>query len=291
MAILLTGGSGKTSIRVARFLQNDNIPFLLASRRGQSAAPPDMPAVKFDWLDKDTWQIPFDYKFVNDQVISAIYLMEPQAPEPWKPLNEFINYALEEHGVRRFVLVAGSSAECGKPGMGMVWQHFLDRQVDWCVLRPSWFMENLTEDGPRQLIRDQSKIYTACGQGKIPFVSATDISAVAYRALTDRDSHNCDHRVLGPELLTYDDIAEKLSQVLGRTIEHVKLSGEERYGGLANAGVSEYYAGFLTKLEVAASTGFETRENDEVEKVTGRPPRSFDLFAQENRSAWVPEGK
>lgn len=151
--------------------------------------------------------------------------------------------------------------------------------------------ENLTENGPRQLIRDQGKIYTACGQGKIPFISATDIAAVAYRALTDPVSHNCDHRVLGPELLTYDDIADKLSRVLGRTIEHVKLSGEERYQGLVNAGVSEYYAGFLTKLEVAASTGFETRENDEVEKVTGRPPRCFDLFAQENRSAWVPEDK
>jgi nucleoside-diphosphate-sugar epimerase len=146
MAILLTGGTGKTSIRVARFLQNDNIPFLLASRRGQSAAPPGMPAVEFDWLDKDTWRIPFDYKFVNDQVITAIYLMEPQAPEPWKPLNEFIDYALEKHGVRRFVLVAGSSAECGKPGMGMVWQHFLDRQVDYCVLRPSWFMGEQPKD-------------------------------------------------------------------------------------------------------------------------------------------------
>ncbi|EAW09869.1 uncharacterized protein ACLA_040850 [Aspergillus clavatus NRRL 1] len=230
MAILLTGGTGKTSIRVARFLHNENIPFVLASRRGQSAAPPDMPAVKFNWLEKDTWRIPFDYKFANDQVISAIYLMEPQAPEPWKPLNEFIDYAREKHGVRRFVLVAGSSAECGKPGMGMVWQHFLDRQVDYCiVLMFARWSENLTEDGPRQLIRDQGKIYTACGQGKIPFVSATDIAAVAYRALTDPDSHNCDHRVLGPELLTYDDIAEKLSSVLGRTIEHVKLSGESRY--------------------------------------------------------------
>lgn len=79
--------------------------------------------------------------------------------------------------------------------MGMVWQHFLDRQVDYCVLRLSWLMENLTEDGPRQLIRDQGKIYTACGQGKIPFVSATDIAAVAYCALTDPDSHNCNHQL------------------------------------------------------------------------------------------------
>lgn len=140
MAILLTGGTGKTSTRVAPFLQNENIPFLLASRRGASAAPAGMPAVKFDWLDKHTWQSPFHHKFADGSAISAVYLMEPVVPEPWVPLNEFIDYASKEHGVKRFVLVAGTSSEPGKPGMGMVWQHFLDRGVDFCVLRPSWFM-------------------------------------------------------------------------------------------------------------------------------------------------------
>lgn len=118
-------------------------------------------------------------------------------------------------------------------------------------------------------------------------MSATDIAAVAYRAVTDIESHDCDHRVLGPELLTYDEIAQKLSAALGREIQHVSLSGEDRYQGLVSAGVSEYYARFLTNLETAAATGFETHLNDEVEKVTGRPPKSFDVFAQENRAAWI----
>ncbi|BDD64234.1 hypothetical protein MAP00_009072 [Monascus purpureus] len=67
--------------------------------------------------------------------------------------------------------------------------------VEGIVLMFARWSENLTEDGPRQLIRDQGKIYTACGQGKIPFVSATDIAAVAYCALTDPDSHNCNHQL------------------------------------------------------------------------------------------------
>lgn len=140
MRVLLTGGTGKTSVRLARFLQNENIPFLLASRRGPSAAPSGMPAVKFDWLDQSTWKEPFQYRFAGGGSISAIYLMEPLVAEPWKPMNEFIDYARKEHGVGRFVLVAGSSAEPSQPGMGMVWQHFLDTGVDYCVLRPSWFM-------------------------------------------------------------------------------------------------------------------------------------------------------
>ena len=47
---------------------------------------------------------------------------------------------------------------------------------------------------------------TACGDGKIPFVSATDIAAAAFHALTDTKLHNTDYRILGPELLTYDEV-------------------------------------------------------------------------------------
>lgn len=55
-------------------------------------------------------------------------------------------------------------------------------------------------------IKDEGKIYTACGDGKIPFVSAADIAAVAFHVLTDTKPHNTDYRVLGPELLTYDEV-------------------------------------------------------------------------------------
>lgn len=93
--------------------------------------------------------------------------------------------------------------------------------------------------------------------------------------------------MLGPELLTYDQVAETLSDVLGRRIEHVKLSREERHQGLVGAGISDYFAGFLSELEEAASAGFETRMNDEVERVTGKRPKSLGLFVQENKETWV----
>ena len=47
MAILLTGGTGKTSTHLAKLLQDANIPFLLTSRKGQAGVPSGMEAVKF----------------------------------------------------------------------------------------------------------------------------------------------------------------------------------------------------------------------------------------------------
>lgn len=83
---------------------------------------------------------------------------------------------------------------------------------------------------------------------------------------TSLQSHNRDYRVLGAELRIYDQVAKKLSAVLGRRIEHVKLSGDEWYQGLVSAGVSDCSARFFTHLEMAASTGVEARMNDEWRK-------------------------
>ena len=65
--------------------------------------------------------------------------------------------------------------------------------------------ENFTEWRLLATIRNESKIYSATGDGKMPFISATDFAHVAFRALVDTNPHNTDYQVLGPELLTYDD--------------------------------------------------------------------------------------
>ncbi|KAF9818518.1 hypothetical protein IEO21_02756 [Rhodonia placenta] len=270
MAILLTGGTGKTSVRIARLLQDAKIPFVLASRRGEAAAPSGMPAVKFDWLDSSTFATPFQHEFPGDEGISAIYLVAPEAADPASPMNAFVDYAVKEHGVNRFVLMAGSSAEPGGRLLGQVWQHLIDVGVEYCVLRPTWFMER-----HQFTIKDEGKIYTACGDGKIPFISATDIAAVAFRALTDEKPHNTDYR-----------IAAKLSSCLGREITHVNLTDEHRAQRLMSVGVPEYFAKRLASLEVSAANGGENRMNDVVERVTGRPPQTFDAFVQQCKTAW-----
>ncbi|KAI0849457.1 NAD(P)-binding protein [Daldinia vernicosa] len=280
MSILLTGGSGKTAPRVAALLAADKRPYLLGSRQGPSAGSDGHPTVKFDMSDESTWTKPFE-----STQIKAVYMMEPRISEPWVPMNKFVDLA-KKQGVNRFVLCAGNSATIGKDGMGRVWEHLIKSGVDYCVLRPSWFMENLIEPGLAFTIGKLNKIFTAAQDGKIPFISADDIAEVAYHALTDEKSYNSDLRILGPENLTYDQIAETLSKVLGRKIEHVKLDEAGRIDILVQAGLSEYFARFLTRLEVMASQDFEKGTSNDVERVTGHPPQSFEKFAEENKAIW-----
>jgi festuclavine dehydrogenase len=67
--------------------------------------------------------------------------------------------------------------------------------------------DNFTEMESRLNPKESTKIYSASGDGKIPFIACDDIAAVAFRALTDEKPHNTDHMILGPELMTYQDVS------------------------------------------------------------------------------------
>ena len=140
MAILLTGGTGKTSLHIARSLQESKIPFLLASRKVEAATTLGMPATKFDWLDSSTYENPFKHEHLHGERISAIYLIAPEVQDPAPSMNAFIDVAVKKHDVKRLVLLSGSSVTKGGHYTGQVWQHMEDIGVDHTVLLATWFM-------------------------------------------------------------------------------------------------------------------------------------------------------
>jgi uncharacterized protein YbjT (DUF2867 family) len=66
-------------------------------------------------------------------------------------------------------------------------------------------IENFLE-GHLMTIKGEGKIYSACGDAKIPFIASSDIAAVAFHALTDEKAHDKVYLVMGPEALTYDEV-------------------------------------------------------------------------------------
>lgn len=66
--------------------------------------------------------------------------------------------------------------------------------------------DNFTEMASRLDPKESTKVYSASGDGKVPFVACDDIAAVAFQALVDDKPHNTDHMILGPELLSYKEV-------------------------------------------------------------------------------------
>jgi festuclavine dehydrogenase len=167
--------------------------------------------------------------------------------------------------------------------------------------------ENFSEMEHGHSIRSEDRILTAAGEGKVSFVSADDIAAVAFRALTDEVLHNTDHLILGPELFSYDDVrlfshlplpytcwqypkvAEILTKKLGREITHVKLTEDELADAMANFGIPGDYARLLAQLDTAIKNGEEERLNTVILDVTGREPTRFQEFVERcvEKGVWM----
>jgi uncharacterized protein YbjT (DUF2867 family) len=184
-------------------------------------------------------------------------------------------------GVRRVALLSSSAIPAGGPGVGQVHGLLAGLFDQWAVLRPSWFMQNFTDHHPHaDSIRDDGAILTATGTGRVGFIDADDIAAVAVRALTDETAPNADLVITGPEALSYDDVAGIIAQVTGRAVSHRPLTYEQMLDRLTAAGIPEQFAAMLAGMDCAIAEGAEDRTTDTVERMTGHPARGFREYAE-----------
>jgi uncharacterized protein YbjT (DUF2867 family) len=232
--------------------------------------------IRFDWADPTSWSAALDD-------VGAVYLVAPTGVgDPAEAMISFAETAIE-CGVHRFVLLSGSPIEAGGPMVGKVHAWLPTSGAEWAVLRPSWFMENLSE-GPHhpQTIRDERAIYTAAGDGRAAFISAWDIARVAAHTLTSEQAPNADFILTGPEPLSYDDIARRLSSALGVTIAHHPLTFDELVARHTAHGLTELQAQTIAIIDLVVASGAEDRVTGRVQGLTQHAPVSFDQFVGHN---------
>ncbi len=271
---LVVGASGTTGSRVVAQLVAAGHGVKAASRR---ATPiPGAAPVQFDWYDPSTHAAALDGA-------DRVYLIPPPAdPDPVAVMVPFLRQA-RAAGVHRAVLLSSSAIPEGGPAVGSVHRALPDLVEQWAVLRPSWFMQNFTGEHAHALsIREHGSILTATGSGRVGFIDADDIAAVAFRALTNEHAPDTDLILTGPEALSYDDIAAIMTEVTGRLVAHRSLSNEQMRDRLA-AQMPEEFAAMLAGMDGAIAEGSEDRVTDAVQRLTGRPARTFRAFLEERQ--------
>ncbi|KAK0243646.1 hypothetical protein EDD85DRAFT_759963 [Armillaria nabsnona] len=157
------------------------------------------------------------------------------------------------------------------------------RLLDYAVLRPSWFFGacNKFLMVCLRTIKEKNTIISASADGKIGFTSADDI-ADAVSALRDERSHNIDHIITGPELLTSDD--QLSSEVLARKISHTCITVEQLKERYISFVLPEDFAGTLSSLDGVNATDGEEAIFKAPKKVTGK--RTLKSFVEANRASF-----
>ncbi|MGK5545962.1 NAD(P)H-binding protein [Streptomyces sp. URMC 127] len=272
LTTLVLGATGTTGSRLVRRLTARGHRVRAASRR--PAPVRGAHSVGFDWYDPTTYETALSGA-------DRVYLVPPPAsPDPAEVMLPFLEQA-RASGVRRAVLLSSSAIPAGGPAVGQVHGALPSLFEEWAVLRPSWFMQNFTGDHLHaRSIREKGTILSATGEGRVGFVDADDIAAVAEHALTDDRAPGSDLVITGPEALSYGDVAAVLSEVTGHTVTHRQLTYEQMSDHLALT-MPAGFAALLAGMDRTIAEGAEDRTTDTVLRLTGRRPRSFRAHAEQ----------
>jgi uncharacterized protein YbjT (DUF2867 family) len=268
--VLVTGATGKTGRSLVSLLKARGVTHRAASRSGE---PP------FDWTQPDTWNAALGG-------VASVYLVAPPAvDDAHSRMVSFLQSAMR-NGARRFVLLSMASLPAGGPGHGQVHQWLKDNSEDWAVLRPTAFMQNFSEGPYLASIREEDTLYSNTGAGRVPFISTVDIARAAFAALTAPSALNSDFTLTGDESISYDRVAELIGRACGRRISHTHISTAAMAERFINRGLPERTATFLAAAYQTIADGAQDLTAAGFRTLTGRPPTTFQAFADANADVW-----
>lgn len=146
-------------------------------------------------------------------------------------------------------------------------------------------MQNFTTQHLPSIV-NEGLVYSATQNGRVPFIDAADIAAVAATALIDPAFVSRDLVLTGPDAMTYDDVADAITAAIDRPVRHCRLSREELASRYVSVGIPAHYASTLADMDDAIAHGSEERTTKEVEQIIGRKPTTFSGFLAMHRDVF-----
>jgi uncharacterized protein YbjT (DUF2867 family) len=164
------------------------------------------------------------------------------------------------------------------------WHRKVERKIEdsslaWTFLRPNAFMQTLL-NGWAESIRAESTFYDAVEGACYAPIDARDIARVAARVLIEPGYTGKAFDLTGPEVISWEDAAKILSDVLDRTIRYARISDEDLRQSLLAEGHSEEMAAAWVKVH-QYTRRVPSVISTNVQEITGREPVTFAEFCRE----------
>jgi uncharacterized protein YbjT (DUF2867 family) len=151
-------------------------------------------------------------------------------------------------------------------------------------LAPALYMEDLLATA--DTIREEAAISVPAGHGRVGFVAASDVAAVAARVLTSPGHEGAAYTLTGPEALRFKDVAARISAVFAREVGYTsQRAGRARELMLAS-GLSRWRAdGNLELFDWIRQGGADT-VTATVRELAGTDPRPVADWLEESRASF-----
>jgi uncharacterized protein YbjT (DUF2867 family) len=140
------------------------------------------------------------------------------------------------------------------------------------------FMDNIVRQA--DAIKNQGLFFSpVAGDRKLPSVATRDVAATASRLLLDDSWNGVDEvPLLGPEDLSFNDMAEIISEVLGRAVRFQQTTFEAYKDRFVGFGMSDAMAQGMTDMAWAKNEGLDNAIQRTPENST---PTTFRQWCEE----------
>ena len=280
--ILITGATGHVGSHLISLLHAKGyaVRALVRDRTKAVGLPDDVEVVVGDLVHPETLPAAFtgvEYVFLMDASRGLDVTKNAVA-------------AARDAGVQRIVMLSSIGAKLDPtPMMGRLFvaREALLREsgIAWTFLRPSTFMSNalwwLLSLKAEGVVRDP------IGPGRSANIDPDDIAAVAAVTLTQEGHAGQIYTLTASELQTVAQQVEILAGVLGRRIPYLEITPEEEAREALARGMDQASVEGIRNLNEVLRADGVAIITDDVERVTGVPPTSFERWCRRNAAAFA----
>jgi uncharacterized protein YbjT (DUF2867 family) len=223
------------------------------------------------------------------QGIERVFLLSPSSPMQTDFEGALVDEA-KNAGVKHIVKLSVLGANSQSNSALLKWHSQSEQKIKasgiaYTFLRPNSFNQNWVPIYAPSVVAD-GMIYAPAEDCKISWVDTRDIGAVAARVLTESEHEGNTYEITGPDALSYAQIAEKLSALVGKKVTYISVPDDGAQQAMISSGTPDWYADALVGLYQFYRQGGGAVVTDTVEQITKTKPRSLDAYLEENAQAF-----
>lgn len=194
----------------------------------------------------------------------------------------------KQANVKHIVHIGASGAPTNQVAH-WAWHQFIEKYIEalgfsFTHLRPEAFMQNITGPGYRWL--EGNTILNYAGSDPWSWIDCDDLALVVATTLREADKYSGQTIQLGYDGKTFDEIAQILSDILGKPFHAEDRSREEFLENALASGADPAYMNCVYhqfKLNVEGKIPDAGATFDNFEAITGQKPMTWESFISKHR--------
>jgi uncharacterized protein YbjT (DUF2867 family) len=164
-------------------------------------------------------------------------------------------------------------------------EHVRSKGIPWTMVRPSFYMQNFLGCGAT--IKAEGKFYFPFGEnGAAVMTDSRDVGAFVAQVLSTSGHENRSYDVTSPDLLSFKQVGEVFTAVLGRPVAYVPQDPVAYKAFLGKFVTSKWHLDAVCDIFAEVAAGYTTHTTETFAKVMGRPPMTLRGYIAEYRAVF-----